>query len=175
MLRPIGEEVEDTRSQNAKTPKPGSRNPKSNLKKTVDNNFHVFSWLYMTENEPDGAALDHEMITTQLQEAEEYLLSSTTIRDRNAYHNCNSSSRRFVYTYLKDKGQKIDNSEEETQERREYENKVDLYNAADITFSFFLPQLSSKDTPTVGKFWGAIQNLVEVSTLCNACLPRYLY
>lgn len=147
------------------TTKDEGKNTKAKLSNKVDNNFHVFTWLNIAENEANDTESDGETLVTQLREVQDYLLNSTTMRDRNAYHYCNSSSQRSVHTYLKDMGVEIEKTIEESEEKQDYENKIDLYNAADIVFSFFLPQLLDEDTPTVGQFWGSVRRLVDVSIL----------
>ncbi|KAI1376242.1 hypothetical protein F4677DRAFT_85578 [Hypoxylon crocopeplum] len=162
VLRPLVEEPETPGQEPLE--KVQSKNRKAKIKSTnsVDNSFHVFSWLGITQTENDRTEVDVEALTTHLQEAEDFLLSSTMMRDRTAYNSCNLFSQRQVHAYLEDKGLNTEKSEEEAQEGRDYENRVDLYNAADLVFSFFLPQSLDQNTPTVGKFWGAVQRLVEM-------------
>jgi hypothetical protein len=45
--------------------------------------------------------------------------------------------------------------------RKSYGNKVDLLNAADLMFQFFLP--SNFDGPTVGKYRGALFQFIAAS------------
>ncbi|KAI1465730.1 uncharacterized protein F4812DRAFT_110004 [Daldinia caldariorum] len=126
-----------------------------------DGKFHVFSWLEIGENEGDGIMpYNVEQLTTSLREIEEYLITSTGMRDRSAYRNCEISSRRSVHAYLS-QGSGIEKAEELDWQKNEYEKRVDLYNAADIIFDFFLPQYVDESTPTIGKFWGAIDSLVQ--------------
>lgn len=161
VLRTLGEEVEGATRMATETTKDEGKNTKAKLSNKVDNNFHVFTWLNIAENEANDTESDGETLVTQLREVQDYLLNSTTMRDRNAYHYCNSSSQRSVHTYLKDMGVEIEKTIEESEEKQDYENKIDLYNAADIVFSFFLPQLLDEDTPTVGQFWGSVRRLVD--------------
>ncbi|XXG94111.1 hypothetical protein Hte_000363 [Hypoxylon texense] len=161
VLRTLAEEVEGTTQAVPETTKAESQNPKAKLSNKLDKYFHVFSWLIVAENEANDTESDGETLVAQLREVEDYLLNSTTTRDRNTYHNCNSSSQRSVHAYLKDKGLEIEKTEEEPEEKGEYENRIDLYNAADIVFSFFLPQLVNADAPTVEQFWGSIRSLVD--------------
>ncbi|KAI0852613.1 hypothetical protein F5Y00DRAFT_176805 [Daldinia vernicosa] len=162
VLQPIREEVEGAERKELATENNGNKKTKDEKYQIADDKFHVFSWLEMAESEDDSGELDVEALITNLQEAEDYLLKSTSMRDRNAYHNCNLSSRSSVHAYLRGKGLRIEKKDEESVEKRGYENKIDFYNAADIVFSFFLPQSLSEDTPTIGKFWGAVESLVEI-------------
>ncbi|KAI0117112.1 hypothetical protein F4814DRAFT_415281 [Daldinia grandis] len=162
VLQPIGEEVKSTEHKELATENNDNKGTKVEKDQTTDDRFHVFSWLEMVESESDSGELDLEALVTNLREAEDYLLKSTSIRDRNAYHNCNVSSQSSVHAYLRGKGLRIEKTDEESVERRGYKTKIDFYNAADIVFSFFLPQSLSEDTPTIGKFWGAVESLVEI-------------
>ncbi|KAI2464473.1 hypothetical protein F4781DRAFT_70403 [Annulohypoxylon bovei var. microspora] len=155
-------EVDEKRAPEIARGKKSDVKPK--LHNRTDDSFHVFSWLEMAETETDGEESEVETLTSYLQEAEDYLLRSMLMRDRTAYHNCNVSSQNSVHDFLVGKGLKIETLNESSQEEREYDSAVDLYNAAGIVFSFFLPLSFDKDTPTAGKFWGAIQSLVEASS-----------
>ncbi|OTA69317.1 hypothetical protein K449DRAFT_428757 [Hypoxylon sp. EC38] len=161
VLRSLGEEVEDHEKVTSEAVQQGNRKIKNKPTNRIDNNFHVFSWLEMNQSDTDGLELDVDTLNTNLQEAEDYLLRSMSMRDRDAYQDCNISSQRSVHAYLKGKKRGAERTED-IQEKRAYENKVDLYNAADIVFSFFLPQILGDDMPTVGKFWGAVESLVEI-------------
>ncbi|KAI0843060.1 hypothetical protein F5Y06DRAFT_292046 [Hypoxylon sp. FL0890] len=162
VLRQLGEDIEYYGQRTSDIVPNGNQKAKDKPTGHTDNNFHVFSWLEMNQAETDCSELDVDALNTNLQEAEDYLLRSMTMRDRNAYQNCNISSQRSVHAYLKGKRRRIEQMDEDSQERQGYENKVDLYNAADIVFSFFLPHSLGEDTPTIGKFWGAVESLVEI-------------
>ncbi|KAF3055618.1 hypothetical protein GL218_06953 [Daldinia childiae] len=162
VLQPIREEVKGVERKESATENTDNKNTKVEKYQTTDDKFHVFSWLEMAESEDDSGELDVEALVTNLQEAEDYLLKSTSLRDRNAYHNCNVSSQSSVHAYLRGKGLRIEKTDENSAEKRGYETKIDFYNAADIIFSFFLPQVLSEDAPTIGKFWGAVESLVEI-------------
>jgi len=45
--------------------------------------------------------------------------------------------------------------------RQTYETKVEVVNAAELLFQFFLP--SRFEGPTVGKYWGALDRVLKVS------------
>jgi hypothetical protein len=112
----------------------------------------------------DSPELNSEAVRKQLQVAEDFLLDTTTMGERTAYKECKWSARKIVHAYLENRVQEINLlSEEKQKKKQEHEIRVDLYNAADILFHFFLPWRFDKDAPTIGKFWGAVQSLVEVS------------
>ncbi|KAI8965869.1 hypothetical protein F5Y11DRAFT_258925 [Daldinia sp. FL1419] len=162
VLQPLQEEVEDTEDEKPATGQGEGVNPKAKRTSTIDGKFHVFSWLEMSESEGNNKEPNAEALTANLREAEGYLIKSTSMRDRNAYNNCNISSQSSVYAYLKGKGLRIEKMDKGSREKREYKNRIDLYNAADIVFSFFLPQSLGEDIPTIGKFWGAVESLIEI-------------
>ncbi|KAI1142915.1 hypothetical protein F5Y05DRAFT_408368 [Hypoxylon sp. FL0543] len=175
VLRPLGKEIEDYEQVNSDVVQDGKQKTEDKPTRTTDKTFHVFTWMEMTQMDDDCLESEVVPLNTDLQEAEEYLLRSTSMRDRNAYQNCNLSSQRSVHAYLKGKSIRIEKMDNDNQEKRAYENKVDLYNAADIVFSFFLPRSLGEDTPMVGKFWGAIETLVEIpnkGTDDDASVPR---
>ncbi|KAI5867033.1 hypothetical protein GGS23DRAFT_301604 [Durotheca rogersii] len=161
ILRSLERDAEVPENQKPNDNEPRTRDPGPGF--VLDDSFHVFSWLEMAQAESNNRKLDTEALVAHLREAEEFLLSSIPKRDRNAYRTCDPSSQRLVYMCLREEEPSFDDMEEETREKSEYEGKVEIYNAADIIHSFFLPRSSSKHIPTVGKFWGAIRGLVEVS------------
>lgn len=136
-----------------------------NMPARVNNIFHVFTWLGNTQSAPGSPSMgiDTDLVVKQLQEIETYILCSTGARDRSAYSRCGMSSRRAVHEYLA-------NHMMETEHRgvgakKQYEARVNLYNTADLVFRFFLPWRVDSQAPTVGKFWGALLSLVEVSAV----------
>ncbi|KAK6948222.1 hypothetical protein Daesc_009986 [Daldinia eschscholtzii] len=163
VLQPLGKEGEGTEKEGSMAE--SDENQKTQVQETCsdDSKFHVFSWLEMDENEDNDGVPDIEALTKSLQEMEDYLLKSTSMRDRNAYRNCKLSSQGYIYAYLKSQGLRIENLEEKGWQKNDYEQKVDLYNAADIVFSFFLPQYLGIDKPTIGRFWGAVDSLIQIS------------
>jgi hypothetical protein len=140
-------------------------NVKITLPESVNDTFHVFTWMENVQlGSTDTSDLDVEAVVKQLQVAEEFLLGSTTMRERRAYHMCPPSSRQLIHAYLEDRGQERDSSaDDKPKKKQDYEDRVDVYNAAELVFRFFLPWRFDKDAPTVGKFWGAVQCLVGVS------------
>lgn len=129
----------------------------------VNDTFHVFTWLGNIQSTPadSSAGIDTEMVVKQLQEIETYILCSTGTRDRSAYSRCGTSSRRAVHDYLAEHS--IETEQRNSGTKKQYEARVNLYNAADLVFRFFLPWMVDSQAPTVGKFWGALRSLVEVS------------
>ncbi|KAI5927644.1 hypothetical protein F4810DRAFT_648688 [Camillea tinctor] len=127
------------------------------------NRFHVFTWVDMENEEDRSGKIEIEVLVDQLTEVEDYLDRSTSISDRTAYQECRPSLRQFVHEYLEIKRPDMEEDDETDQSLKKYEDAVDIFNAADVLFEFFLPHGMEKVVPTVGKFWGAVQRLMEVA------------
>jgi hypothetical protein len=87
-----------------------------------------------------------------------FLTNETKAQDRKAYQSCAEGTRLAALRYLEEQ---TDVGKKKSSLKRDFEDRVDIFNAADIVFRFFLPMES--DGPTVGKYWGAIHRLVQVS------------
>lgn len=132
-------------------------------KDEADDKFHVFSWL---EAVPATAGdrnsqIQAESLQTQLQEVEDYLKSSTSFSDKRAYQDCQRATRISCFEYLTDQGDATEQFKRRPKVRRDYEDRIDILNAAEVVYRFFLPL--EFDGPTVRKFWGAINLLIQVS------------
>lgn len=100
-----------------------------------------------------------KLLEAQLDAAETFLTCDTTYTDRKAYKTCKEATRKECYDYLVELSGRIEEVESDSL-RRAYEEKVDVFNAADIVYSFFLP--TNFQGPMVGKFWGAVRSITEV-------------
>jgi hypothetical protein len=97
-----------------------------------------------------------------LGEMDHFLTRMTNLNLRLNYQGCTNRSRQDTYEMLvKEKQELNESSKTDLKRRKNYENKVDLLNAANLMFQFFLP--SKIDGPTVGKYWGALFQLIAVS------------
>ncbi|PCD45437.1 hypothetical protein AU210_000871 [Fusarium oxysporum f. sp. radicis-cucumerinum] len=103
-----------------------------------------------------------KLLEAQLDAAETFLTCDTTYTDRKAYKTCKEATRKECYDYLVELSGRIEEVESDSL-RRAYEEKVDVFNAADIVYSFFLP--TNFQGPMVGKFWGAVRSITEVTML----------
>ncbi|KAF4455091.1 hypothetical protein F53441_2530 [Fusarium austroafricanum] len=101
-------------------------------------------------------------LEVQLDAAEKFLTGDTTYSDRKAYKTCKEATRKECYDYLAELASRVEDDESDSL-RRAYEEKIDIFNAADIVFSFFLPL--SFDGPMVGRFWGAIRTMIELTMM----------
>jgi len=100
-----------------------------------------------------------EFLEAQLSAAESFLIGETTLSERKAYKTCKSGNRAECYAYLSGLSGLVEETGSDTI-RRAYQEKVDIFNAADITYSFFIPL--DFDGPMIDRFWGAIRTLIEV-------------
>lgn len=126
---------------------------------TTDDKFHVFSWLESFATTAEANSKEQaESLRAQLEEMDEFLRNETNASDRKAYQNCPEATRLEVLTSLEEQ---LERSRKSSQSKREFDDRVDVVNAAEVIFRFFLPL--HFEGPTVGKFWGAIYRLIKVS------------
>ncbi|GKT54745.1 Mg2+ transporter [Colletotrichum tofieldiae] len=121
--------------------------------------FHVFSWAETTPPSPVEGP-NFIVLQKQLSEVEEFLTAETNGPDRRAYLETETSTRNEVYLYLEQLGADMQ-SAKKAWRKQDYEERIDIFNAADSLFRFFLPPLF--DGPTTERFWGAVMNLVRMS------------
>ena len=110
-------------------------------------------------------AVDEDDIRSDLKEVDDFLNSKSTVSDCVMYRETPLVSRQEVFDCLIRKKQKLlDATEQNNQEKlKVMENKATILAAADQVFQFFLP--ANFEGPTVEKFWGAIYQLLFVSSL----------
>lgn len=122
--------------------------------------FHIFSWADAHISSPVEGP-NFIVLQKQLSEVEDFLTAETNGPDRRAYLDSEASGRDEVYAYLEQQGAAIQELKNKPWKKQDYEDRVDIFNAADTLFRFFLPPLF--DGPTTERFWGAVMNLVWVS------------
>ncbi|KAK9426001.1 hypothetical protein SUNI508_12708 [Seiridium unicorne] len=142
-----------------------TRNSATILPDSVNDVFHVFTWLDTARSQAStSSGVDIAKIVQQLTQAHEYLAGSTSGNERRSYEKCRVSTHAKVHAYLESKGQGLDvESDEEGTRRDSLAACIDMYNASEIVFRFFLPWRLDEGLPTVGRFWGAIEALCESS------------
>ncbi|WQF77574.1 Putative Mg2+ transporter protein, CorA-like/Zinc transport protein ZntB [Colletotrichum destructivum] len=167
ILRTIKQGLSDTASQASgaglQPPKPSSSGNRTSfppVRPSVPNEmFHVFSWAAPnTPSSVDGP--NFVVLQKQLSEVEDFLTAETNGPDQRAYLDAETSTRVEVFLYLEQLGAEMQ-STKKAWKRQDYEERVDIFNAADSLFRFFLPPLF--DGPTTEKFWGAVMSLVKLS------------
>lgn len=160
--------------------------PKSvrKLQDHLDHSFHVFVWLNLCDNnvatneqveEPrkstvrpdktDSGGLQRpveQLLEADLGEIDRFLTRRTSLTDRLSYRACPRVSRQEVYDMLTRHRTNITDATGKDHKLREtYEKEVEVVNAAELLFRFFLP--SCFEGPTVEKYWGALDRLLKVS------------
>ncbi len=134
--------------------------------------FFVFAWL-------DGASrsdielVNSEVIRDHLEEVDDWLRRMTSFGDAKAYKACRRSSRSLVRHCLKDEGRELQDVKFHrggygNADQNHFENLIDIFNAADTIFQFFLPV--DFEGPTVGKYWGAINDIIFGVSFLNSTL-----
>lgn len=140
----------------------------------ADDKFHVFCWLEPISTKPGdrNSKLQNETVRTQLQEIEDYLMNSTGFSDKRVYQDCPSATRLSCCAYLSEWNDAPEKFKKRPRMRKNFEDRIDILNAAELVYRFFLPQ--DFDGPTVKKFWGAINVLIQVSPGESVLAARYL-
>ncbi|KAA8570208.1 hypothetical protein EYC84_002526 [Monilinia fructicola] len=145
-----------------------SSHPSKATKTLLLNEFHIFSWMNTHIEVPDSsktardsstpnfkAGVNEILLQKDLQEIDDYLLQATSLRERFAYKASPRHTRKQFYDVLAEVESKVqvDQSLQTT-----YELQVELANAAEAVFGFFLsPQQSG---PTIEKYWGPLYDII---------------
>ena len=153
---------------------------------SLGKNFHVLTWLNeaQTTNLPapkvppagsfspggqtGGVDLDRSFILDEmslradLKEMEQFLKRKTSFEERLIYNECPQHVRQDVYMLLKKEEAIIATATRKDPKRAQsYEDKVEIFNKAEVLFQFFLP--SRFEGRMVKKYWGAVYRLLNVS------------
>ncbi|KAI1344069.1 hypothetical protein F5Y15DRAFT_186429 [Xylariaceae sp. FL0016] len=164
IMRPLEPEAEGPiTSANAATDDKIKGPPDSlpRLPFNVNDRFHVFTWMDTVQANTDSRSLDRTALYQQFENLRKYILNSTELKDRRSYRHCTRSSRQELHAYLEEQRVTIESSGDSPNKDLDYERKVDLYNAADVVYGFFLPCSIGKGLPTTNAFWGAIHEFIK--------------
>lgn len=124
-------------------------------------NINVDSRRPSVSYKPIFSNMEH-YIKEDLGEIDHFLTHQVNIVERMMYQKCIPRTRQIIYKLLADESTKLTGGAgKDLSFQRIYETKIDLVNAAETLFQFFLP--SQFDGPTVQKYWGAIYYLLFVS------------
>lgn len=143
------------------------------------NDFHVFTWLNAAPMDQSSKVLNinFDQLKKDLEKVDFFLSHKTTLVERIAYKECPEVSRLKVYGLLEQEERSLVEAvaKEQKQDKkwlRLYELRVDIVNAAESIFQFFLPSLL--EGPTVLKYWGVIHQLLTVNAEIEiqVCLLR---
>jgi hypothetical protein len=94
----------------------------------------------------------------QLSAAEKFLTEQTSYSAQRGYKQCGLMARNGVNEYLTNLAPRVDEKANDTL-RRLYEERIDVFNMADMLFQLFFPL--AFHGPTTGKYWGALNKLMK--------------
>ncbi|ESZ93269.1 hypothetical protein SBOR_6369 [Sclerotinia borealis F-4128] len=137
-------------------------------KPRLSNEFHTFIWMNThidMSNSPKTArnssssnpiaSINENLLQDDLQEIDDYLLQKTNFNERLTYKSSSGHTRRQFYDLLVEVESKVQAVQSL---RSTYELQVELANAAEVLFGFFLsPQHSN---PTTQKYWGPLYDII---------------
>jgi hypothetical protein len=153
--------------------RPGASNRSEDITKV---GFTVFTWLNTSDKYTKGGVsitrpeTQDGGIDQDLREIDDFLSNKTNLNDRLVYRGCPTKKKNDIYKFiLEEKRALTDEDTDNTIRLKQYETRVDIINAANSLFQFFLPPDSK--LATVDKFWGALSKVVEVSV---ATLASYV-
>ncbi|KAI8725082.1 hypothetical protein NCS52_00078400 [Fusarium sp. LHS14.1] len=126
--------------------------------------FHVLTLASRGLATMTGSAI----LEAQLEAAEKFITAETTYSNRKIYASCKQSTKMECYLYLNGLADRVE-AQGSDQVRRAYEEKIDIFNAADVIYNFFLP--ADFEGPMAGKFWGAVRTIIELSILEPGFIP----
>ncbi|UKZ62641.1 uncharacterized protein TrAtP1_003881 [Trichoderma atroviride] len=122
--------------------------------------LHVFTLL------PKSAESSGDTILAELHEqlsaAEKFLTEQTSYSAQRGYKRCGLMARDGVNEYLTNLAPRIDEKSNDTL-RLLYEERIDVFNMADMLFQLFFPL--TFHGPTTGKYWGALNKLIKMPEL----------
>ena len=125
--------------------------------------FSVFAWLDGASNS-DTELINSAVIRDHLEEVDDWLRRMTSFGDAKAYKACGRSSRSSIRLFLEEKGRELEDVKSDRGEgytnviQHRFEDLIDIFNAAETIFRFFLPV--DFEGPTVGKYWGVIKSII---------------
>ncbi len=136
--------------------------------------FSVFGWLNSYDESLRGAVkiippeIQYQQLEQDLREADDFMNHKTNLNEKLTYRACPVKTRLEVYRMLVEERQDITAEPESDQtKRKKYETKVDILNAGESLFQFFLPRNSVG--PSIGKFWGGLFQILEVIFCMAIC------
>lgn len=109
-----------------------------------------------TETNPDVVVRDFD---AQLKSAEEFITKEATYTTQLCYTASSTSTRDEVIAKLAIQSIEVDDLKDD-EEKRRYEERLEVANALDAIFELFLP-VTCKG-PTTGKYWGALVDILGV-------------
>ncbi|KAI9053978.1 hypothetical protein LZ554_002922 [Drepanopeziza brunnea f. sp. 'monogermtubi'] len=137
--------------------------------------FHVFTWMN-SNNEMHNVSpgitatnvdyilpgFERQGLEDDLKEMDEYLSTEINLSHRLIYNAAPSKTRVELYELLSSmRKEAVSDERSTTPQIKVYEAMVDVVNAAEVLFRFFLP--SNYEGTMVKKYWGAMYRLLQLS------------
>lgn len=120
-------------------------------------------YLHVLTLFPKSAELSSDAILKDLYEqlsaAEKFLTEQTSYTAQKGYKKCELMTRDGVSEYLTKLEARVDKKADDAI-RRSYDERIDIFNMADMLFQLFFPL--TFQGPTTGKYWGALSQLMKV-------------
>ncbi|EKD16183.1 Mg2+ transporter [Drepanopeziza brunnea f. sp. 'multigermtubi' MB_m1] len=151
------------------------KNRHKNSSERSKEEFHVFTWMNsnneMHNVSPGITATNVDYILSgfesqgledDLKEMDEYLSTEINLSHRLIYNAAPSKTRVELYELLSSmRKEAVSDERSTTPQIKVYEAVVDVVNAAEVLFRFFLP--SNYEGTMVNKYWGAVYQLLKLS------------
>lgn len=140
---------------------------------TNANGFAIFTCMtgVSTPNSDDSV---EDALLEQLVEIRDWLLYMPSFGDAKAYKSCTKDTRASVRRYLEKRAAELSSVESQGRKdqraQRDFEDRIDIFNAAETIFAFFLSL--DFDGPTVRRYWGAVRTIIGVRPDKMSLIPE---
>lgn len=140
---------------------------------SLDDGFFVLTWLSFGDahNSATSTRVDIPRLVQDLELIDSFLQEDTNPFESLAYKGGNLSSHAAILAYLQKEAESLSvlpntaGTAREVKKRNRHGWRVDVFNASESLFEFFLPV--SSEVPTIGKFWGALHTLLGVCIISD--------
>ncbi|KAH6608778.1 mg2+ transporter [Trichoderma cornu-damae] len=119
--------------------------------------LHVFTLLPKSAESSGDAVLKD--LREQLSAAEKFMTEQTSYSAQRGYKKCGLMTRDGVHEYLIKLAARVEERAIDAV-RRSYDERIDVFNMADMLFQLFFPL--TFQGPTTGKYWGALSKLIKM-------------
>ena len=140
---------------------------------SLDDGFFVLTWLSFGDahNSATSTRIDTKRLVQDLESIDSFLQEDTNLVESLTYKGSNISSHAAILAYLQKEAESLlvlpttAGTASEVKKRNRHGWRVDVFNASESLFEFFLPV--SSEGPTIGKFWGALHTLLGVCIISD--------
>lgn len=153
--------VSTSRSTDEATVGPGIATPNSSTADELSQkskNFSVFAWI-----QPGPESSRATTVRAELERIDQFMRKRTRKSDQRAYNECPEATPDEIRAELERLAVKANLPElpERSRLQMDLRDRIDTFNSAVIAFTYFLPLPFVG--PSVGKFWGSLKLLLDVS------------